>query len=219
MPKEGETVLPTIKNSNPSKKKKISALDDNLSVATEKKACCLGFTALQVFLIFIFVCGGGYTAGYFATGDTTLGLVSDSSDAPTTTPTAAPSGVPTTGSPTLAPTVEPTQSPTRTPSQSPTLQPTEFPSASPTAAPTNSPSISPTPAPTSLADFLCEDVVFGSNSIVSRCLSTTSIVACQSNGVGNIRTCDNCACPDDVFVVPDDIFDLCGTTTCVEVPQ
>eukprot|EP00924_Labyrinthula_sp_SR-Ha-C_P017027 snap_masked-scaffold_75-processed-gene-0.45-mRNA-1 protein AED:1.00 eAED:1.00 QI:0/0/0/0/1/1/2/0/255 len=109
--------------------------------------------------------------------------------------------------------------PTSSPSISPNPSPTSKPSFSPTVPPIDSPTISPTPSPTSLAEFLCEDVVFDGNSIVSRCLSTTSVLACQRNGNGVVATCENCACPDDVFVVPDDIFDLCATTNCVEVPQ
>eukprot|EP00924_Labyrinthula_sp_SR-Ha-C_P009817 snap_masked-scaffold_86-processed-gene-0.18-mRNA-1 protein AED:1.00 eAED:1.00 QI:0/-1/0/0/-1/1/1/0/228 len=96
---------------------------------------------------------------------------------------------------------------------------TLIPTFSPTTSPTSLPTFSPTPAPTSLAEYLCKDVEFGCSSLVSSCLSPTSLIVCQSNGNGAVLTCRNCACLVDVFVVPDDIFDLCAATSCEEVSQ
>eukprot|EP00924_Labyrinthula_sp_SR-Ha-C_P016246 snap_masked-scaffold_52-processed-gene-1.78-mRNA-1 protein AED:0.15 eAED:0.15 QI:0/-1/0/1/-1/1/1/0/250 len=140
---------------------------------------------------------------------------------PTSYPTFSPTnstGDNSTAFPTSYPTFSPTNS-TAFPTSYPTFSHTPSPTSIPTISPTDSPTISPTPAPTSLAEYLCKDVEFGGNSLVSSCLSSTSLIVCQSNGNGAILTCGNCACPVDVFVVPNDIFDLCATTSCEEVPQ
>eukprot|EP00924_Labyrinthula_sp_SR-Ha-C_P005643 snap_masked-scaffold_14-processed-gene-0.29-mRNA-1 protein AED:1.00 eAED:1.00 QI:0/-1/0/0/-1/1/1/0/215 len=149
-------------------------------------------------------------------------VLDDAPSSPTFAPTDPSSTTFPTFSMTSSPSIYPTSQPTNAtsfPTSYPSFSPTPSPTSMPTSTPTDSPTISPTPAPTSLAEFLCEDVVFGGNNFVKSCLSSTSLLACISNGNGAITTCGNCACPVDVFVVVEDIFDICVTTSCEEVPQ